>query len=337
MTPSSATFVLAGGAMLGVGVPWVTVRLLAPALAEGRVVENYRGRRVFHGLGVAWLVWAGAAIVMGVAGSSVAGEVSILPLLTLAGPLALVCFALGLVDDSLGTAASRGFRGHLSALRRGRLTTGGLKLLGISAASLVAGLVLAQAAGLSEESFVEQLGYALVAGASIALTANFVNLTDLRPARALKVYSLLAVVGVASCVLGLSAVVDAPWEVRAVDGLVLLAFALGPVAATWHYDAGELGMLGDAGANPAGAVAGLLVVAGLPLAAIVAYFAVMLVVNLASERHSFSSLIERNAVLKRLDMLGRQGESVMEHGSDRPNGNQPRVESSRDNATNKET
>ena len=41
------------------------------------------------------------------------------------------CFAfafLGLLDDLLGTEADRGFRGHLLALRRGRLTTGALKL-----------------------------------------------------------------------------------------------------------------------------------------------------------------------------------------------------------------
>ncbi len=84
-----------------------------------------------------------------------------------------------------------------------------------------------------------------------------------------------------------------------------MLFLLGPVAAVWRYDVGERGMLGDAGANPMGAVAGMLIVAGLPAWGVVVYFAVMLALNLASERYSFSRLIESNAVLGRLDMLGR--------------------------------
>jgi len=65
-------------------------------------------------------------------------------------------------------------------------------------------------------------------------------------------------------------------------------------------------MLGDAGANPMGAVAGLLIVAGLTPWATVAYFAIMLALNLASERVSFSKVIEGNALLRRLDALGRR-------------------------------
>jgi hypothetical protein len=64
-------------------------------------------------------------------------------------------------------------------------------------------------------------------------------------------------------------------------------------------------MLGDAGANPMGAVAGFLIVAGLPAWGVVLYFAAMLALNLASERYSFSRFIESNVVLRRLDMLGR--------------------------------
>lgn len=302
--------VLALGILLGVGVPVLTIKVLAPSLAKGRLTENYRGRQVFAGLGVAWLVWAGAAIVMGVVGAGVAGEQSLLPLLTLAGPLALVCFALGLVDDAYGTTTSRGFRGHLAALRRGQLTTGGLKLLGISTASFVVAVIVMQAGGLEQTA--AQVLLAIPAGAGIALTANFVNLTDLRPARALKVYSLLALLGVVSTVLGLGAVVDANWGLRAFDAVVLASFALGPVFATWSYDAGERGMLGDAGANAAGAVAGLFIVAGLPPFAMFAYLALMLGLNLASERFSFSRVIESTAWLRSLDRLGRlpEDESV---------------------------
>jgi hypothetical protein len=290
--------------VLGVGVPVAGMRLLAPSLAEGRAVENYRGRRVFLGLGIAWLLWSGAAIVGGVAGPALAGEGSVLAILTLAGPLALVAFALGIVDDEYGTSADRGFRGHVRALARGRLTTGGMKLLGLSLACYVVALFVSGARGSDIDSALLWI-LALPAGAAMALTANLVNLTDLRPGRALKVYATLGALGVASVVLGLAPLVSATPQVRGTDALALALFVAGPLLATWRYDLGEQGMMGDAGANAAGAVAGLLIVAGLPFWAMLAYLVFVFALNLASERVSFSAVIERSTLLRRLDAIGR--------------------------------
>jgi UDP-GlcNAc:undecaprenyl-phosphate/decaprenyl-phosphate GlcNAc-1-phosphate transferase len=50
--------------------------------------------------------------------------------------------ALGSYDDLADSGASRGFRGHLGALRRGELTTGAVKIAGIGAAGLAASVVL---------------------------------------------------------------------------------------------------------------------------------------------------------------------------------------------------
>lgn len=300
----------AGALVLGVGVPWLGVRMLVPVLEEGARVENYRGCPVFLGLGIAWLLWAGAAIVYGVVASWSEDPDSVIGLLTLAGPLALVAFSLGLVDDAFGSSAARGFKGHLRQLARGRLTTGGLKLIGISAAALVVGLVLAQI-GAPESpgtaDVVTSLGIGTLGGAAIALTSNFVNLVDLRPGRALKMYAVLVVLGVASTVLLLPgrAGHEASAERTLLDAVSLAVFLLGPVAATWTYDLGERGMLGDAGANAMGAVAGMFVVAGLPLWALGSYAALLFALNVASERVSFSRVIEGNALLRRLDALGR--------------------------------
>ncbi len=305
MTDSMLTAaVLALG--LGVVVPWLGVRLMAPSLAAGPRVPNFRGRPVFAGLGVVWLLWAGAAILAGVAGSSVVPwDGTRIPVLALAGPLALVAFALGLFDDAYGDPAARGFRGHLSAMLRGRLTTGGAKLLGVSSASFVVALVLVRAR-FDRPPTPALIAGALAVGAAIALTSNFINLLDVRPGRALKAYSLLVACGVVSASIGLHPAGQriAPDAVLA-DGLFLAAFAIGPVLATWRWDLGEVGMLGDAGANPAGAVAGLLIVAGLPVWGIGLYLVVMVVLNLASERISFTRIIESSTVLCRLDMLGR--------------------------------
>ena len=308
MNLAEVSVLLAMALVLGVGVPVVGMRMLAPSLAESEraAAVNFRGRCVFYGLGIVWLLWAGAAVVGGVGAAQFAGA-SVVSLLTLAGPLALVAFALGVVDDAYGSASARGFRGHLSALRRGRLTTGGAKLLGISLASFVVALVIAEVApwGRGAGSLGGTVARALVAGAAIALTSNFVNLTDLRPGRALKVYTLLALAGVASALLlapALSGHTSTAFMLFQAGSLVV--FAIGPVLATWPFDLGERGMLGDAGANPMGAVSGLFIVVGLPLWALLVYALTILALNLASERVSFSRVIEGNAFLHRLDLIG---------------------------------
>jgi uncharacterized membrane protein len=65
-------------------------------------------------------------------------------------------------------------------------------------------------------------------------------------------------------------------------------------------------MLGDAGANALGAVVGTLFLAG-PMWLLWAAAAVLLALQLASERVSFSRVIEANRVLRAADRLGRRG------------------------------
>jgi hypothetical protein len=87
--------------------------------------------------------------------------------------------ALGLLDDVLGSGDRRGFRGHVQALLHGRLTTGGVKLLGGGL------LALATAYAVVGGWWTWRLPAAAVL---IALSANALNLFDLRPGRALKVF-----------------------------------------------------------------------------------------------------------------------------------------------------
>jgi len=300
--------------VLGFLVPWGFVHLLVPALAQGKVTENYRGRQVFLGLGIVWLVWAGCAIVAGVIGGML-GPGSVLQVFTLAGPLALVAFALGMVDDALGTGADRGFKGHFRALAKGRMTTGMLKLVGVGTASLVVALVVSEFAPWGSEGLMRGelsaggISGVVLATAAIALTSNFVNLTDLRPGRALKAYSVLALLAAALLAFALGGIAPAAPPVQPLDGVATFITAalmlLGPAAAVLRYDLGELGMLGDAGANPMGAVAGMTIVLTLPLWGLAFYSFALLALNLASERVSFSAVIEGSAPLRWVDRLGR--------------------------------
>ena len=112
--------------------------------------------------------------------------------LALAGAVAVTAAGgLGALDDLTEREQDRGtkgLRGHLGALAEGRVTTGAVKLLGITAASLFAGTVLADArrrATGSSTPFAATALDAVTSGALVAGTANLLNLLDLRPGRAL--------------------------------------------------------------------------------------------------------------------------------------------------------
>jgi hypothetical protein len=160
------------------------------------------------------------------------------------------------------------------------VTTGAVKAVG--------GLGLAALVSLS---WGESLWPAILDALVIALSANFVNLLDLRPGRACKAFLILWLPLYAT---------TASSQFREVSA------ALAGATAVWLYaDLTERGMLGDSGANMLGAVLGAGAVLTLGLPGRVALLAVLAGLTLASERWSFSSAIERFAPLRWLDRLGR--------------------------------
>jgi UDP-GlcNAc:undecaprenyl-phosphate GlcNAc-1-phosphate transferase len=187
---------------------------------------------------------------------------------------------LGLLDDVAGAGESGGFRGHLRSLVRGRFTTGSLKLFG--------GAAVAVAAVFGPRS--DTPGRLLADAALVALLANLANLFDRAPGRLLKVSGLGFVV--------LAVATGAPAE------LVAVAAAVGAGMALLVPDLREQLMVGDVGANVLGATIGVgLVVATAPATRTVA-LVVVAAANLASERVSFSAVIDRVGPLRRLDRLG---------------------------------
>ena len=100
---------------------------------------NYRGRRVALGLGLVWVVWAiGVLLVAGPRSSRPRSLWWATGRIRRAGRrsrtsrrsmLVLGTALVGMADDVFGIGSEKGFRGHLAALRRGRLTTGAFKLL----------------------------------------------------------------------------------------------------------------------------------------------------------------------------------------------------------------
>jgi UDP-N-acetylmuramyl pentapeptide phosphotransferase/UDP-N-acetylglucosamine-1-phosphate transferase len=190
---------------------------------------------------------------------------------------------LGLLDDLWGEGSVRGFRGHVRALVRGELTTGGLKLVG-------GGLVALAAAWWLRRDPAE----VLAGGAAIALTANVTNLLDRAPGRSTKVASLLL----------LAAAFVAP-SVEA-PGLVGAAVVVGAALVALVPELRERTMLGDTGSNALGAAIATALVGWASLAALVAGAAAALALNLLSEVRSYSDLIDRSPPLRALDRLGRR-------------------------------
>lgn len=190
-----------------------------------------------------------------------------------------VMFAAGLFDDLRGDEKARGFRGHMSSASVGALTGGLVKIV----AGGIAGAIAAIPA--------EGLGHKTEVFLLVALTANLFNLLDRAPGRALKVAFLFFV----------------PLMVFAPAGLAVgMAGLAGALVAVGPADLRERAMLGDAGANPIGAVVGLALAYSLDDPFRLLVLLVIGALNVMSERVSFSRVVDSTPWLKALDQIGRE-------------------------------
>lgn len=240
---------------------------------------NYSGRTVSLSAGPAWVAGglAGLALV------PLPGRVRAALALATAG-----AGAFGLVDDLGEHGHAKGLRGHLGALRHGRVTTGALKIAGIGATGLATAALLGRTRQPAPgRGLAARVAGIALDGALVAAAANLVNLLDLRPGRAAKAYLLHA-----PALLGPA---GPAW-----------AAGLGATAGVLPDDLGERAMLGDCGANAAGALLGAVAVAGAPRPVRGVALAVAVALTLASERVSFSAVIDRTPVLRAADRWGRR-------------------------------
>lgn len=192
---------------------------------------------------------------------------------------------LGLLDDVAGEGSDRGFTGHLRALGRGRLTTGGAKLFVGAAVAVVA----VDALG------IESLGRLLADAALVALAANLANLFDRAPGRVIKIssatFAVLAVLAVAA---------------GAASGLGASAIVMGAALAVFVDDLHERVMLGDTGANALGAALAIGAVVVLSPGPRTIALGVVAALNVTSEFVSFSRIIEAVPPLRAADRAGRR-------------------------------
>ena len=292
---------------------------LGYVLRRKRIKASQWERTNFHGVTVSLrggVAMAGASV----ASAAVASALSDQPRAALGGVVASLGGGLaGYIDDvdqgaHDGGKVAKVLKGHLGALAHGQVTTGVIKIAGIGASALAASaLVGSKATSVSGKAADLALNTVLIAG-----TANLANLLDLRPGRALKATVLVATpLSYFSCAAAktpasgasgaASATPAAPASASGASAQRLLASGLNAAAITALVeDLQETTMLGDTGANAAGALLGTSLAANdswkLRLGTALGVVGLIL----ASEKVSFSKVIAANPALNWLDQLWRR-------------------------------
>ncbi len=191
---------------------------------------------------------------------------------------------LGLLDDSLGLGSTpdtpRGWRGHARALFRGDLSTGVVKAVG----------ALALAAYVVTGTGNEWPAY-LVDVALLLLVTNSFNLLDLRGGRVEKALVLALAM---FCLIG--------WTVAPLE---LMGIFIGPFVIGALFTLREKAMLGDTGANLAGAVIGIIFLTQLDPTGRLISLGAFLALTVYAEFFSISKTIDRLPPLRFIDSLGR--------------------------------
>ena len=259
----------------------VAAILIMPVWAEilrmvGHTQTNYQGRATVQSMGgmfaFVFLVSAAWARIADLVSADVLGRALIL----ISG-----LGVLGFVDDIYGDHKVKGFGGHFYALvMRGEVTTGLMKALG---GFFVCIWAIAGLPGM----FPLIIWRAVL----VALSANLLNLFDLRPGRALKGFFFLALFYI--------------WQVPFEEGILLLFPFLITSFVFLPWDLATKGMLGDVGSNMLGGVLGLAIVLTAPAGFQVLYMTLLIASHILAERMSLTKIIADNSVLRFIDSLGR--------------------------------
>jgi len=186
----------------------------------------------------------------------------------------------GLLDDLLGDSSFKGLIKHISALMHGRISTGIIKAF----IGCLMGFLLA----LTRQKKLIPL---LMDTILFALTVNLINLLDLRPGRAIKGFVLF---------LALTGILTRFTEIHfIIPVLTVLALYI-------NGEMKEVYMLGDAGANLLGGILGYYWTSILSTTFKGLTLLLLIFLHIFTEFFSLSKVIERNPLLKKIDMLGRK-------------------------------
>ena len=254
----------------------VTPFLFEMLIKSGSVALNYREEEIPVGMGLlfvlvqAFIMFATTLYMVDIDKSVILSYV----ICTI-----LIGF-IGMIDDFIGETDIKGFKGHIKSLFKGRLTTGGLKA--------VVGLILAIlfSASLSN-NYIDMIVNIFL----ITLFTNIVNLFDLRPGRANKVFIFMSIILIITAYIK--------------DYNFIIYSAIGIILVYIRYDLKAKSMMGDVGSNSLGITLGIFCVLSQTLTVKTVYLTILIVLHIISELSSFSKIIKNNKFLSYLDNIGR--------------------------------
>lgn len=263
--------------LVGVGVSVISIPMVKYMLEScGLIRKNYRGEMIPVGMGIAFIpaLMVNSAILTYF---NIEHDRLLLIFVLLFAVMAMA-FA-GIMDDAIGNRDVTGLKGHFLSMFKGRLTTGGFKavlggFIGIVVSAAVADNILGVVVG------------TLV----VALATNFMNLLDLRPGRAIKVYLIISI---------LVLIFDGDFNRQ------LYMLLLPGVVSYFIFDLKALSMMGDAGSNVLGVFIGVMIVISFSIQVQLVCLVGLIAIHVLTEKYSLTKLIEQNSVLNFIDKLGR--------------------------------
>lgn len=188
-------------------------------------------------------------------------------------------FFAGIIDDTIGNRDVSGLKGHFKSLFKGKLTTGGFKAVFGGFVGLIISV-----------SISKNITDIIINTLIIALSTNLMNLFDLRPGRAIKVYLVIMI----AIFITLTGYIQ-----------LLPLLILPNVLAYFNYDLKAKAMMGDTGSNVLGISIGMLMAFGYTLNVRIAWLVFLVLIHLLTEKFSLTKIIEKNKVLNFIDKLGR--------------------------------
>ncbi len=262
---------------IGIAITLLSIPMISKMLENsGMIRENYRGDMIPVGLGLVFIPTLVINSIILIYSNIVPEKIIMIYMLLFAS---IAMSFVGIIDDSLGNRGVTGLIGHFKALFKGSLTTGAFK-------ALLGGFVgLTLAVTLSKS-----IPNIIVATLVVALSTNMMNLFDLRPGRAIKVYIILAII---------IFLASAKFN-REVMMLIVPA-----VLAYFYFDLRALTMMGDAGSNVLGVSIGVFIVSSFDLPVQLVSLVLLVAIHVLTEKFSLTKIIENNKFLNYVDKLGR--------------------------------
>lgn len=262
---------------LGLIGTYLLIPMFKKLLVESNVIRpNYKGEMIPVSMGIVFLPML---IINGIiVAFFTVDAISLLCLfLFIFGMMAM--FFAGIIDDTIGNRDVSGLKGHFKSLFKGKLTTGGFKALFGGFVGLIISVSISK-------DLVDITVNTLI----IALSTNLMNLFDLRPGRAIKVYLVIMI----TIFCTLTGYIK-----------ILPLLILPNVLAYFNFDLKAKAMMGDTGSNVLGISIGILMAFGYTLYVRIGWLVFLVLIHLLTEKFSLTKIIEKNKVLNFIDRLGR--------------------------------